>query len=85
MAASLFDPIGIISPFAIRLRSILQKVVRKRHNWEQLLLKEHYDEIQQWMENFQNMPSIQIPRCLVHNVDGTHELHTFKDASLSAV
>ena len=29
--------------------------------------------------------SIQIPKCLVPNVDGTHELHTFTDASLSAV
>ena len=37
------------------------------------------------MEDFENMPSIQIPRCLVPNVDGTHELHTFTDASLSAV
>ncbi|XP_075247147.1 uncharacterized protein LOC142340458 [Convolutriloba macropyga] len=85
MAASLFDPIGIISPFAIRLRCILQKVVKQGHNWDQLLSKEHYDEIQQWMEDFENMPSIQIPSCLVPNVDGTHELHTFTDASLSAV
>ena len=85
MAASLFDPIGIISPFAIRLRCILQKVVKQGHNWDQLLSKEHYDEIQQWMEDFENMPSIQIPRCLVPNVDGTHEFHTFTDASLSAV
>ncbi|XP_075264692.1 uncharacterized protein LOC142356781 [Convolutriloba macropyga] len=85
MAASLFDPIGIISPFAIRLRCILQKVVKQGHNWDQLLSKEHYDEIQQWMEDFLNMPSIKIPRCLVPNVDGTHELHTFTDASLSAV
>ena len=37
------------------------------------------------MEDFQNMPPIQIPRCLVANVDGTHELDTFTDASLSAV
>ena len=85
MAASLFDPIGIISPIAIRLRCILQKVVKQGHNWDQLLSKEHYDEIQQWMEDFQNMSLIQIPRCLVPNVDGTHELHTFTDASLSAV
>ena len=85
MTASLFDPIGIISPFAIRLRCILQKLVEQGHKWDQLLSKEHYDEIQQWMEHFQNMPSIQIPRCLVPKVDGTHELHTFTDASLSAV
>ena len=85
MAASLFDPVGIISPFAIRLRCILQKVIKQGHNWDQLLSKEHYNEIQQWMEDFQNMPPIQIPRCLVPNVDGTHELHTFTDASLSAV
>ena len=85
MAASLFDPIGIISPFAIRLRCILQKVIKQGHNWDQLLSEENYHEIQQWMEDFQNMASIQTPRCLVPNVDGTHELHTFTDASLSEV
>ncbi|XP_075243854.1 uncharacterized protein LOC142338107 [Convolutriloba macropyga] len=85
MTASLFDPIGIISPFAIRLRCIFQKVIKQGHNWDQLLSEEYYHEIQQWMEDFQNMLSIQIPRCLVPNVDGTHELHTFTDASLSAV
>ena len=37
------------------------------------------------MEDFKNMPPTQIPRCLVPNVDGTHELHTFTDASHSAV
>ncbi|XP_075254761.1 uncharacterized protein LOC142346139 [Convolutriloba macropyga] len=85
MTASLFDPIVIISPFAIRLRCILQKVIKQGRNWDQLLSKEHYHEIQQWMEDLQNMPPIPIPRSLVPNDDGTHELHTFTDASLSAV
>ena len=85
MAASLFNPIGIISPFAIRLICILQKVIKQGHNWDQLLSEDYYHEIQQWMEDFQNMPAIQIPRCLVPNVDWTHELHTFTDTSLSAV
>ena len=85
MTASLFDPIGIISPFAIRLRCILQKVIKQGHNWDQLLSKENYHETQHWIEDFQNMPPIQIPRCLFPNVDGTHELNTFKDASISAV
>ena len=85
MAAHLIDPIGIILLCAIRLRCILQKVVKQGHIWDQLLSKEHYHEIQQWMEDFQNMPPIQIPRCLVPNVDRTHELHIFADASLSAV
>ena len=84
MATSMFDPLGIISPFAIRLRCILQKVIKQGLNWDQLLSKENYREIQQWMEDFQNMSPIQIPRCLVPNLDGTHELHTFTDASLSA-
>ena len=40
MAASLFDPIGIISPFAIRLRCILQKVIKQGLNCDQELLEE---------------------------------------------
>ena len=85
MAVSLFDPIGKISPFAFRLRCNLQKVIKQGLKWDQLLSKEKYHEIQQWMEHFQNMPPIEIPRCLVPNADGTHELHTFTDASPLAV
>ena len=36
-------------------------------------------------ERLQEYASNSNPRCLVPNVDGTHDLHTFTDASLSAV
>ncbi|XP_075252050.1 uncharacterized protein LOC142344347 [Convolutriloba macropyga] len=38
MAASLFDPVGLISPFAIRIRCILQRIIEEGRNWDQLVL-----------------------------------------------
>ena len=37
------------------------------------------------MDELDSMTSIQIPRCLIPNTNGTHQLHTFTDASMSAI
>ena len=42
-------------------------------------------ELQEWMDEFESMTSTQIPRCVVPSVNGTIQLHTFTDASMSAI
>ncbi|XP_075243710.1 uncharacterized protein LOC142337962 [Convolutriloba macropyga] len=37
------------------------------------------------MDELNSMTSIQIPRCLIPNTNGTHQLHTLTDASMSAI
>ena len=85
MTASLFDPVGLISPFAIRIRCILQKIIKEGKIWDQLVSECYQQELQEWMDEFDSMTSIEIPRCLIRSTNGTHQLHTFTDASMSAI
>ena len=85
MAASLFDPIGLISPFAIRFRCSLQRIIKEGRNWDQPVSECYQQELQEWMDKFDNMTPIEIPRCLIPSTNGTNQLHTFTDASMSAI
>ena len=85
MVASLFDPVGLISPFAIRIRCILQRIIEEGRNWDQPVSECYQEELQEWMDEFDSMTSIEIPRCLIPCTNGTHQLHTFTDASMSAI
>ncbi|XP_075264655.1 uncharacterized protein LOC142356739 [Convolutriloba macropyga] len=85
MAASLFDPVGLISPFAIRIRCILHRIIKEGRNWDQLVSECFQQELQEWMDELNSMTSIQIPRSMIPNTNGTHQLHTFTDASMSAI
>ena len=85
MAASLFDPVGVISPFAIRIRCILQRVIKEGRNGHQPVSECYQQKLQEWMDELDSMTSFQIPRCLIANTNGTHQLHTFTDASMSAI
>ena len=85
MAASLFDPVGLISPFAIRIRCILQRIIKGGRNWDQPVSECYQQELQEWMDEFDSMTSIEIPRCLILGTNGNHQLHTFTHASMSAI
>ena len=85
MTASLFDPVGLLSPFATRIRCILQSIIEEGRNWDQLVSECYQQELQKWMDEFDSMTSIQFPRCLIPNTIVTHQLHTLTDASMSAI
>ncbi|XP_075265942.1 uncharacterized protein LOC142358427 [Convolutriloba macropyga] len=85
MTASLFDPVGLILPFAIRIRCILQRIIKEGRNWDQPVSECYQQELPEWMDELGSMTSIQIPRCLIPNTNGTHHFHTFSDASMSAI
>ncbi|XP_075248453.1 uncharacterized protein LOC142341410 [Convolutriloba macropyga] len=85
IAASLFDPDGLISPFAIRIRCILQRIIKEGRNWYQPVSECYLQELQEWMDELDSMTPIQIPRCLIPNTNETHQLHTFTDASMSGI
>ena len=85
MAASLFDPVGLTLPFAIRIRCILQRVIKEGSNWDQPVSECYQKELQEWMDEFDSMTSIEIPRSLIPSTNGTHQFQTFTDASMSAI
>ena len=85
LAASLIDPFGIIAPFSIRVRFILQSIVKQGNNWIHQIPREFQHDLQQWVDEYEQMPEISISRCLIPNPDAKQELHIFCDASSTAI
>ena len=85
LAASFFDPLGIITPFSIRVRCILQSIVKQGNNWNNQISREFQHDLQQWIDEYKQMPEFSISRCLIPNPDAKHELHVFCDASITAI
>ena len=85
LAASLFDLLGVIRPFSIRVRCILQSIVNQCNNWNNQIPRAFQHNLQQWIDEFERMPEISISRYLIPNPDAKRELHIFCDASSTAI
>ena len=77
LAASLFDPLGNITPFSLIVRYIHQSIVKQGNKWNNQIPREFQPDLQQWVDEYKHMPEISISRCLIPNPDAKHELHIF--------
>ena len=64
---------------------ILQENIKEGRKWHQPVTECYKQELQEWRDEFDSMTSIQNPRRLIPNTNGTHQLHRFTDASVSAI
>ena len=85
--SSIYDPIGFIAPFTVRLRTIMQDVWRLGKQWGKLLLTSFDATLKSLMTEIRNISSIKIPRFLFEEKKTPKEstLHIFCDASLTAM
>ena len=60
-SSSLFDPLGMITPFAIRIRSLLQAVSKQGKKWDEEVPAKFHIDLQKWIEEF--MPDFTTKRC----------------------
>ena len=83
LIACLFDPLGIIAPVIITLKTVLQEIWKEGLAWDDSLPKEKIKSIQTWIDNYMCSRPIEIPRCLTLDVATrkAYELHVFTDAS----
>ncbi|XP_039299275.1 uncharacterized protein LOC120355056 isoform X1 [Nilaparvata lugens] len=83
--ASIFDPLGLISPVVILPKMLFQKLWPLKLDWDQKLPP---DLLADWLAILQELPNISnitIPRCiLAPEPDAILELHAFADASVTA-
>ena len=85
--ASVFDPLGIVSPFTLRAKMLIQKLWVLKYAWDDQLKDLELDECEIWLSQTKFLQDIVIPRCLQET--GSHgvsrrELHVFCDASENA-
>ena len=86
-AARIFDPIGFLSPFTVRVKSLFQETWEKGLEWDDELPADLITKWQQWCKELTELKSIAIPRRYDES-NGDHaeqkEIHVFCDASETA-
>ena len=84
-----FDPLGLVSPFVLRAKALVQRLWAKKYAWDQPLVDQELIEWEKWLSDLPTLEFVQVPRCYRMRDDeaGTErrvQLHIFCDASETA-
>ena len=81
--ASIYDPLGLVSPFVLLGRQILQDIYCDGHVWDDSLDEETEAGWCQWREQLVQLTALNIPHCHKHNLNEEVkvEIHHYSDAS----
>jgi hypothetical protein len=86
LTAKIFDPLGMLSPFVVKMKYLFQVICQEKKDWDEPL---NGDLLKEWNTIVNELPSlnaIRISRCyfLLHIRPVKTELHAFSDASNKA-
>ncbi|XP_055584730.1 uncharacterized protein LOC129737593 [Uranotaenia lowii] len=85
---SLFDPLGLLAPFTVHGKLLMQDLWRAGCEWDQEINDECFSKWCRWTALLPQIDAVEIPRCYLKENSATiysHlELHTFVDASEQA-
>ncbi|KAF0300954.1 hypothetical protein FJT64_026654 [Amphibalanus amphitrite] len=80
----LFDPLGIITPFVLIAKCLIQTLWQKKLAWDEDMPEEELVIWKNWLGELSYLEDLAVPRCLKSAVTEevhTVELHLFADAS----
>ncbi|GFY72539.1 reverse transcriptase domain-containing protein [Trichonephila inaurata madagascariensis] len=88
IAGRIFDPIGYIGPYTIRIKCLIQKIWCLGLDWDEIVRDEIVKIFNDWCDYLKKLSNIRITRHYfygalpkdIHNI----ELHLFSDASIKA-
>ena len=80
--ATLFDPLGFLSPFVVRAKVLMQELWIHGLDWDEKLPTELSTKVMSWFEELILLPTIKVQRCLqLKKQVRLMSLHAFIDAS----
>lgn len=81
--ASIYDPLGFVSPAILPGRLMLQTLNQKKIDWDEEIDEEQAVQWCHWVEGLQSIGELRITRCLTFPdaEKQTFQLHCFSDAS----
>eukprot|EP00112_Aurelia_sp_Birch-Aquarium-sp1_P016020 Seg3592.2 transcript_id=Seg3592.2/GoldUCD/mRNA.D3Y31 product="hypothetical protein" protein_id=Seg3592.2/GoldUCD/D3Y31 len=80
--ATLFDPMGFLNPYVIRVKILLQEMWTSGLEWDDLLDENLARKAKTWFTELKELAGITVPRCLqLEKRVFTTSIHTFTDAS----
>ena len=83
--ATVFDPLGFISPFVVSAKMLLQELWSRGYGWDDEIQDELATKIVTWFNQLESLSTIDIPRCLRFALPvKKKEIVTFVDASKTA-
>ena len=85
--ASIFDPLGLVSPVLVSPKVLFQEMCIESLNWDDPLPQEKLSLWEEWVKDIEDVGRIEIPRCYTSAVKGevlSYSLHGFGDASSKA-
>ena len=84
--ATLFDPLGLLAPFIIQAKILLQEMWTAGLEWDEEMNTPLINSAQSWFRELHDLKQVQVPRCLqtIGKIIDSVSLHTFVDASEDA-
>ena len=83
---SIFDPLGLLSPFTIQARILMQDIWSSKINWDLILPDLEFSRWKQWLKEIKTVISFRLSRCYQIKEQSVRsaELHVFCDATSKA-
>jgi hypothetical protein len=88
--ASFFDPLGLIAPFIISAKILIQRLWKRSLDWDETLPADVLAEWHAWTREVPHLDKIWVPRCFrayqrLDSKEQSHHLVLFCDASEAAL
>ena len=79
----IFNPLGMLSPFTIKIKILFQILCNQSIDWDTPLSGEHLTQWQEIMDSLTVLHELKVPCCYFHATGENphHEIHGFSDAS----
>ena len=83
IVASMYDPLGLVSPCIIPGRMLFQEATRLKLEWDEEMPDHLEDRWLQWLRSLEALKKVCFTRCMkIGDVENTrYEIHNFSDAS----
>ena len=80
--SSVYDPLGLLGPFILEARRIVQDLCRLNLRWDDPIPEDAERRWETWTRALDSVPALKFPRCLLpHQPSAPPVLHHFSDAS----
>ena len=86
ITSSIFDPMGLVAPFILRAKALLQELCKQGYGWDDQLSEDQSKAWKKWLKELPELQNVAVKRCLKTTTASTREvierqLHHFADAS----
>ena len=81
---TLFFPVGLLAPFTIRSKLLMQETWSARIDWDEKVPDDIEQNIKNWFQEFQILDHIKGDRCVRQNeehIETNFSIHSYSDAS----